>query len=501
MSLAAALDAWRAALGPDHATDDPETLDALHRSTFPAPQRAAALLRPADAAGVRACLAIAARHGLRLHPISRGCNWGLGSRVPPDDGAVVLDLGRLDAIVDFDESMAWVTVEPGVTFAQLYAFLRERRSRLFASSIGGSPHASVLANALARGDGAGPLGDRWSHVCALELALSTGETLRTGYGRFAHTPLAPLHRHGVGPALDGLFSQSSLGVVTRLTLWLSPLPRSLQAVRFSAATDEGLPGLVDALRALMLEGTLRWPIGLWNHTRVLSTLERRGDVPRQLAERGLTHRWYGLTALAGMTALQGRAHRERLVEVLGPAVDAWNIEERTGEPHSGHELLLEQEPAFCFLQGIPHEESVRSVYWHQPASPAAGLDPDRDGCGVLWSCAAVPFEGAAVLAAMRAIEAVMAAHGFDALIAVMAQQPRALHLAPLILWDRRLPGRDAAGLACHAALREAFTRLGCLPYRLGTPPLDALPPGNDDHDAVMARLRDALDPTHTLGDR
>lgn len=499
--LAAALAEWRAALGAAHVSDDPATLLALNTATYPTLPRAAAALRPADVAEVRACLLIAARHGARLHPISRGRNWGLGSRVPPDDGAVVLDLSRLDAIVDFDETMAWVTVEPGVTFAQLYAFLRARRSRLFASTIGGSPGASVLGNALARGDGSGPLGDRWSHVCALQVLLSTGETVCTGYGRFVGTSLGPLHRHGVGPALDGLFSQSSLGVVTRLTLWLTPLPHSLQAVRFSAATDDRLPGLVDALRALMLEGTVRWPVGLWNHTRVLSTLEGRGDVDRQLADRGLTHRWYGLTALAGMTELQGRAHRERLLDVLAPAVDAWGIEERNGAPTSGHELLLEQEPGFLFLQGIPHEESVRSVYWPLPASPRADLDPDRDGCGVLWSCAAVPFEGAAVRAAMDAIHAVMAAHGFDPLIAAVAQQPRALHLAPLILWDRARPGGDAAAMACHAALSAAFTALGCLPYRLGTPPLDALPPSADDHDAVMARLRDALDPAHALGDR
>ncbi len=499
MSLADALIEWRAALGVAFVSDDPITLRTVNRSTFATTQRAVAVLRPANANEVRACLVIAGRHGVRVHSVSRGRNWGLGSRVAPDDGAVLLDLSRLDAIVDFDESMGWVTVEPGVTFAQLYAFLRARRSRLFVNSIGGSPHASVLANAVARGDGAGPNADRWSHVCNLEVVLATGETLRTGYGRFAATPLAPLHRHGVGPILDGLFSQSSLGVVTRLTLWLAPLPRSLQAVRFSVATDERLPGVIDALRALMHEGTIRWPIGLWNHTRVLSTLEARGDIPQQLAARGLDHRWYGLTALAGMTELQGRAHRERLVDVLAPAVDAWSIEERVGDPHSGEELLLEAEPAFWFLQGMPHEESVRSVYWHRPSSPASDLDPDRDGCGVLWSCAAVPFEGHAVLAALEAASTVLESRGFDPLLAAVAQQPRALHLAPLILWDRDVAGRDAEALACHDALTETLQRLGDLPYRVGIPPLDALPPSDDDHDAVMARLRTALDPQRTLG--
>ncbi len=499
MSLAAAIEAWRALLGEAHVSSGGPPLDAVRRSTFPVSQSASAVLRPGSADEVRGCLRIASREGVRLHPVSGGRNWGLGSRVPPVDGTAVMDLARLDRIVAFDESMAWVTVEPGVTFAQLYAFLAARGSRLFVNSTGASPGSSVLANALLRGDGAGPLGDRWTHVCGLEVALGTGEVLRTGYARHPGSPLAPLHRHGVGPVLDGLFSQSSLGVVTRMTVWLTPLPASIQAVRFSCADDARLPGAIDALRALVLEGTVRWPAGIWNAVRVLSTLGPRGDLGALRAAHGLGHRWYGLTALAGATELQGRAHRERLVDVLGPAVDAWSIEERVGDAVSGAELLLPEEPAFRFLQGMPHEESVRSVYWCAGASPPSDLDPDRDGCGVLWLCPTVPLIGAAVRDAMLRLEAVMESYGFDPMLAGVAHGARAMHLAPLLLWDRAAPGRDAAAMACHAALVTAMEELGCLPYRVGIPPLDRVPTGDDDRDAVLARLRAALDPGRALG--
>ena len=498
MSLPAAIVAWRAVLGDEHVHSDAGSLASLHTTTFPAAQRASALLRPASASEVRECLRIAGRYGVPVHPISRGKNWGLGSRVPPVDGAAVLDLSRMDAIVDFDEAMAWVTVEPGVTFAQLYAFLSARGSRLFVSSTGSTPQSSVLGNALLRGDGAGPLGDRWSHVCGLEVVLGTGETLRTGYARVDGSPLAPLHRHGVGPVLDGLFSQSSLGVVTRMTVWLTPLPRSIQAVRFAVTADDGLPAAVDALRTLLLEGTIRWPVGVWNATRTLSTLEARGDVPERLAANGLGHRWYGLTALTGATELQGRAHRERLVDVLAPLVDEWNIEERNGDAASGAELLLPEEPAFSFLQGIPHEESARSLYWHKPSSPASDLDPERDRCGVLWLCPAVALQGAAVLAAMQRLERVLREHGFDPMLAGVSHGARAMHLAPLLLWDRDAPGRDAAAMACHAAMASAMEALGCPPYRLGIPPLDRAPQGDDDRDAVLERIRGALDPQRVL---
>jgi hypothetical protein len=48
--------------------------------------------------------------GYRGYPISRGKNWGYGSRVPARDGCVLLDLGRMNRIVGFSEKLAYVTV-------------------------------------------------------------------------------------------------------------------------------------------------------------------------------------------------------------------------------------------------------------------------------------------------------------------------------------------------------------------------------------------------------
>src|SRR5262249_34438265 len=50
-----------------------------------------------------------------LHPISTGRNWGLGSRQPAVDNAVLLDLGDLDRIRDIDITGGWAVIEPGVT--------------------------------------------------------------------------------------------------------------------------------------------------------------------------------------------------------------------------------------------------------------------------------------------------------------------------------------------------------------------------------------------------
>ncbi|MBL6430391.1 MAG: FAD-binding protein [Alphaproteobacteria bacterium] len=53
--------------------------------------RPLAVLSPETADAVPALLALAAHHGVAVHPVSRGRSWGLGSRLPPRDAAI-LDL-------------------------------------------------------------------------------------------------------------------------------------------------------------------------------------------------------------------------------------------------------------------------------------------------------------------------------------------------------------------------------------------------------------------------
>jgi len=77
---------------------------------------------------------------------------------------------------------------------------------------------------------------RRSHWAAARSALRSvlsgsrppnGSVVHTGFGRFGETPLTSLSSMPAGPYLDGLFTQSNFGIVTRATLWLVAI-RSLQ---------------------------------------------------------------------------------------------------------------------------------------------------------------------------------------------------------------------------------------------------------------------------------
>ena len=180
----------------------------------------------------------------------------------------------MNRILDFSEDLAYVTVEPGVTQRQLHAFLQERRSGLWMDATGSSPDCSLIGNVMERGFGHTPYGEHFAHVCGLEVLLPNGKVLETGSARFPGSATAAVNRWGVGPSLDGLFAQSNLGVVTRLSILLMPAPTAFTAFFFRSEAEDGLAALIDALRRLKLQEVLRSSVHIANDYKVLGGLRQ-----------------------------------------------------------------------------------------------------------------------------------------------------------------------------------------------------------------------------------
>ncbi len=206
--------------------------------------------------------------------------------------------------------------------------------------------------------------------------------------------------------------------------------------------------------------------------------------------------WFGSTAIHAPTVAQGRAAVAHVERSLRPYVDHLTIDVRTSDPSSSRDL--DDDPAFLFAQGVPHEESLRSVYWRKRTPPPADPDPDRDRCGVLWAAPVLPFTGRDAVAAARLLEDVILAHGLEPLLAMIGQTERVLYMIPLLVYDRDVPGADDEAMRCHDALLAKLAAAGYPPYRLGVQSMDTLPPPRDDHGALMERLKRALDPNDIL---
>ena len=75
-----------------------------------------------------------------------------------------------------------------------------------------------------------PYGDHFMMQCGMEVVLANGEVMRTGMGAMPGTNTWQLFKYGFGPYVDGMFSQSNFGVVTKMGIWLMPEPPRLSAL-------------------------------------------------------------------------------------------------------------------------------------------------------------------------------------------------------------------------------------------------------------------------------
>jgi 4-cresol dehydrogenase (hydroxylating) len=505
-----ALAAWRTALGDEPVVVDPPALQRAGAATFATTARVAALLRPASTPEVQACLRTATAHGVPVHPVSCGRNWGLGSRVPPVDGAALLDLGRMNRILAFDEDLAFITVEPGVTFRQVSEYLRERGSGLFCAVIGGAADASLIGNALERGDGVGPCGQRAEQAAAMEVVLADGRRIETGLGRWADARATPVHRAGVGPGLDGLFLQSGLGVVTRMTFWLSPRPAFLQVFTLDMAGPVALAGALDALRRLGQQGA--WgeaSFTFWNHIKFIARQRRYPwDVPdaaAALQPQALgVPPWQGSGAHYAASRALGLATRELVLAALQPWAKVAVYDTDTHGPELASSLFM----------GEPSDQNLASTYWRKrppfatPPSPTTQAlgnpppngvpDPDRDGCGVLFICPVLPLRGEQAVQVLSQVEALIWRHGLEPNIGMHIDAHRTLRVYIALMYDREVPGEDARALACHHEMLALLLAQGHFPFRLALPAQGLLPAPFDDTVHVMSALKRALDPARVL---
>ena len=520
--LEMALEQWTAALGPENVIREPAGLRAAETATFGTSVTVPAIVRPGDRNEVRQVLRIANEWRIPVYPVSGGCNWGYGSRVPSASGCVLLDLGRMNRILDFSEDLAYITVEPGVTQQQVYSFLQERNSGLWMDATGASPQASLVGNAVERGFGHTPYGDHFSHVCGMEVVLPNGEVLETGFSRFEGSRTGPLHRWGVGAYLDGLFTQSNLGVVTRMSIWLMPAPEYFQAYFFSCDSEEGLAPLVEALRPLRLNGTLRSTVHIANDYKVLSGLQQypweaaegRTPLPREVMKRLRKQLHFGAWSASGGlygTRAQVAEARRLLRKALAGKVNKLEfLDERKLRMASrfsglyrmltGWDLSRALElvrPLFGLLQGIPTDQPLASTYWRKRTPPPATMNPDQDGCGLLWCSPVAPADGAQAEELVALAGGILLRHGFEPAISLTMVTERSLACVISITYDRHVPGEDEKASACHRELLRRLSEAGFHSYRMTSQSSAGLKP-SPGYDHVLRSLKRSLDPNQIL---
>ena len=106
---------------------DPASLEFYAHDIYARGADLAAVVRPADKHQLAAAVAAAAEHGLAVIPRGGGMSY-TGGYTADEPGAVLLDLGRMNRVLDINRQDMTVTLEAGCTWAQRHEALRRPHS-------------------------------------------------------------------------------------------------------------------------------------------------------------------------------------------------------------------------------------------------------------------------------------------------------------------------------------------------------------------------------------
>ncbi|NKN32470.1 FAD-binding oxidoreductase [Marichromatium bheemlicum] len=421
--------------------------------------RPSAVLLATTVEQVQAVVSICNRYRIPLWPISTGRNFGYGSAAPGERGQVVLDLRRMNRILEIDPELCTALVEPGVTYQQLYDHLQEHERPLMLSFSAPSAIAGPVGNTLDRGVGYTPYGEHFLMQCGMEVVLANGEVLRTGMGGVEGDRAWQVFKWGYGPTLDGLFTQSNYGICTKMGFWLMPRPPVIKPFSIRYADDTDIADIVELLRplriaqvipnAVVIAGTL-WEAGGCNLRRS-DYLDTPGSTPRAVIEQ--IRRDHGLGAWNVYAALYGTPEQ---VEVN------WRIVTEAVERNGRGTLITAEEAGQTqpfqyraeLMSGIPNLQEFGLYNW-------------RGGGGSMWFAPVSQARGSECGKQVELATTVLEHHGFD-YVGEFIVGWRDMHHVIDLLYDRSDPEEMRRAHDCFATLLDVFEAEGYAVYRVNT---------------------------------
>lgn len=484
----------------------------------------AAALRPRTPDGIQEIVRIAAHHRIPLHPISTGRNWGYGGAIPPADHCVLLDLSGLNRIIEIDADLGTATVEPGVTQGQLHAYLQARNLPFMVPTTGAGPSVSLVGNALERGYGITPHADHFSAVMGLEAVLPDGSMYCSRLSALGGTRIDRGYKWGIGPYLDGLFSQSNLGVVTQMTIALAQRPAHIEAFYIFLKDNSRLAPALQVLRGLLRSmGGLLGGVNVLNGYRLASMT---CDYPTNVLERGtplqakeladlLRNNRLGSYLIVGSVYGEPSVARAAVAAVLQHFASCSSRRVRLTRSRAewlaklarffprtvkalgfGQDQAARMISALNLIEGIPDDVALRLPYWKSGAALPSDLTQalQNGERGLIWYAPLVPLTTDAVQAFEAMVSRVCLAHGFEPLITLTSLSDRCFDSSVPLLFDGRDPADHARAQQCFDALFSEGRKLGYVPYRMGAQTFDRLDAQNDPALTLARHIKQTLDP-------
>ncbi|WP_164848483.1 FAD-dependent oxidoreductase [Halobacteriovorax sp. HLS] len=430
------------------------------------------------------------REGLKLWPISSGKNWGYGSASPVSHNNVIVDLIHLNEIIKFDQADGIITLGPGVTQGQLYDFLKN--TDYITPSTGAGPDVSVLSNLLERGYGLAPIQDHFSALISLKAYLGDGRVFNSSLDEIVGEGLAKKFRWGIGPYLNGIFSQSNFAIVTQVTIQLAKRAKHIELLKFTFSSDQ-LSNVINSIKSNLQDyPSLLSGVNLMNKERMLSMgVEKAED-------------WTGILSINSDKNIV-KAVKKSIKKSLKKHAKISCINKRQIEllkylplPKSIKKDLDSAEELFYILNGRPTKMALNLCYLKNPQAKKT-FNPDEDNCGLIWYSPLVEMNSKSVNEYTQFIRDICEKYNIEPLITLTSLGHAIFDSTVPILFSKT-DTRDETLNAhnCYNDLLKTGRKKGFYPYRMGVAHMESLTQAAPNFFNIAASIKDILDPNSVI---
>lgn len=531
----------RAKFKEDQVVESGSDYELRIKDPVPNAKKPLAVIYPESTGEVQCLLNLANRSNVKLWVYSTGKNWGYLNTCGEALSVLVL-LNRMNKIVHIDDELAYAIIEPGVTYEQLSGHLADSGYALWTDSPGGPPTGSVIGNALDRGVGVTKYGDHFAHLCGMEVVLADGTVIQTGVARSdGKNGASHMYKWGVGPFVEGLFSQSNFGVVTKAGIWLMRKPEDYALFSLNIKNDAALAHCMNTVRDLMLDGVIPETGRFSNDVAILTLLTQavnEGVAPKvamtreelvALKEKYSVPGWTGSFGIYGYTPMVKSAvkiakdklkssesclrincfSKKRAKRICSLIESTQNIKsqlvlklvDRLIRKLLGSSLaLVKLFPGLVDLhEGKPVETVVRRGYFrYQKKRPEKDIHVGRDDIGIMWSVPVLPFNGEEVVAFSKECELLFDQFNFDFYMTTMIFNARSVCPLMVILFDRLDKEECDRAVALYDAILDLSHKMGYQHFRAGINGWQKLYQSCSELKALNQKIKSALDPEGIL---
>lgn len=200
------------------------------------------LVMPGTTGEIQKIVQLANEYKIPVVPMGGG--FTLSAITVPRTGGIVIDLKRMDRIIEVNDKDRYAVIEAGVSQGALRGYLAKNHPHLQHSTPEAPPTVTVVGNCLIRGHGhlSPRYGINSELVNCMEVVLPNGDICTIGSASMSHHWFT----RGPLPDLAGLFIGwlGTTGIVTKMSIQLFPKPPFKDLLAFRTDNLDVIPDFI-----------------------------------------------------------------------------------------------------------------------------------------------------------------------------------------------------------------------------------------------------------------